>query len=193
MHTSTARIARILFCTFVILLAVAARSHAESIQRIRTTSSLVHAVLAGASEKSPTLRAIVERIAQSNVIVYVTCEQFKTAMISGRTMWADASGEARYLRVQVDCMLPRATLVMLLGHELQHVAEVADRPDVIDSATFVKLFDTIGFPACGSSSREQFETDDATAAGRRVREEFLHRWPVGARLVTDSGRRVPLE
>jgi uncharacterized protein YkvS len=193
MHTSAARIVRILVCTFVLLLVVAARSHAESIQRIRTTSSLVHAVLAGANEKSPTLRAIVERIADSNVIVYVTCEQFKTLTINGRTIWAEANGEARYLRVQVDCMLSRANLVAILGHELQHVAEVADRPDVIDSPTFVKLFHTIGYPACGSSSREQFETDDATVAGRRVREEFLHRWPVGARLVTDSGRRVPLE
>jgi hypothetical protein len=193
MHTHTARIVRIVVCTFVVLLAVAARSHAESIQRIRTTSSLVHALLASASEKSPTLRAIVERIAQSNVIVYVTCEQFKTVAFNGRTMWTEASGAARYLRVQVDCMLSRTNLVALLGHELQHVAEVADRPDVIDSRTFAKLFDTIGYPACGSSWREQFETDDATAAGRRVRDEFLHRWPVGARLVTDSGRRVPLE
>ena len=54
MHTHTARIVRIVLCTFVVLFAVAVRSHAESIQRIRTMSSLVHAVLAGASEKSPT-------------------------------------------------------------------------------------------------------------------------------------------
>jgi hypothetical protein len=193
MHTSTARIVRVVVCTLIVLLAVAAHSHAESIQRIRTTSSLVHAVLAGASAESPTLRAIIERIAQSNVVVYVTCEQFKTVMINGRTMWAKASGAARYLRVQVDCMLPRTNLVAILGHELQHVAEVAARPDVIDAPTFAKLFETIGYPACGSSSREQFETDNATAAGRRVREEFLHRWPVGARLVTDSRRGVPVE
>jgi len=148
----------------------------QGIRRVlESMPDFVDEVIVVDNNSTDSTRAIVERIAQSNVIVYVTCEQFKTAMISGRTMWADASGEARYLRVQVDCMLPRATLVMLLGHELQHVAEVADRPDVIDSATFVKLFDTIGFPACGSSSREQFETDDATAAGRRVREEFLHR------------------
>ena len=193
MHTYTARIVRVVVCTFVVLFAVAARSQAESIQRIRTTSSLIHAALAGASEKSPTLRAIVERIAQSNVIVYVTCEQFKTVTISGRTMWADASGEARYLRVQVDCTLARANLVAILGHELQHVAEVADRPDVIDLRTFLKLFEAIGYPSCGRIWREQFETDDATAAGQRVREEFLHRWPVGARLVTDAGRGVPVE
>ena len=193
MHTYTARIVRVVVCTFVVLLAVAARSQAESIQRIRTTSSLIHAALAGASEKSPTLRAIVERIAQSNVIVYVTCEQFKTVTISGRTMWADASGEARYLRVQVDCTLARANLVAILGHELQHVAEVADRPDVIDLPTFLKLFEAIGYPSCSTSWHEQFETDDARAAGQRVREEFLHGWPIGARLVTDARRGVPVE
>jgi hypothetical protein len=64
---------------------------------------------------------------------------------------------------------------------------------VIDSPSFVKLFQTMGYSTCGSSAMEQFETDRATAAGRRVREEFLHHWPVGARLVTDSRRRVPVE
>src|SRR5262245_21351519 len=130
MHTATARAIRIVLCTLVVVLAVAARSHAESIQRIRTISSMIHSVLVDASEKSPTLRSIVDRIAQSNVIVYVTCEHFKTLLINGRTIWTEASGDARYLRVQVDCTLARAGLVAILGHELQHVAEVADRPDV---------------------------------------------------------------
>jgi hypothetical protein len=193
MHTFTRRIIRVVVCTFVVLLATTSRSHAESIQRIRMTSSLIRDVLAGASEKSPTLRSIVQRVAESNVIVHLTCEQFTTAMINGRTIWVEANRDARYLRVQVDCMLPRADLVAILGHELQHVAEVADRPEVNDSRSFVKLFQTIGFSTCGNGAMEQFETDDATAAGRRVRDEFLHRWPVGARLVTDSRRGVPVE
>ncbi|HET9832161.1 MAG TPA: hypothetical protein VFP91_10640, partial [Vicinamibacterales bacterium] len=179
--------------TLFVFLATTSRSHAEGFQRIRTTSSLIHSVLVDASEKSPTLRSIVQRVAESNVIVHLTCEQFKTVMINGRTIWVEANGAARYLRVQVDCMLPQADLAAILGHELQHVAEVADRPEVNDSRSFVKLFQTIGFSTCGNRAMEQFETDDATKAGRRVRGEFLHRWPVGARLVTDSRRGVPVE
>ena len=193
MHTATARTIRVVLCTFVVLVAVAVPSQAESIQRVRTTSSLIDAVLARASENSPTLRSIVQRIAGSNVIVYVTCEHFKTTMLSGRTIWAEANGGTRYLRVQIDCMLASASLVAILGHELQHVAEVADRPDVIDSPTFVKLFEAIGYSTCISRAPEQFETDNAMAAGERVRAEYLHRWQVGSRLVTDAGRRVPVE
>jgi len=193
MHTFTRRIIRVVVCTFAVFVATTPRSHAEGIQRIRTTSPLIHSVLADASEKSPTLRSVVQRIAESNIIVHLTCEQFKTVMINGRTLWVEANGDARYLRVQIDCMLPRANFVAILGHELQHVAEVADRPEVIDERSFVKLFETIGFATCRNKVMEQFETDDATAVGRRVRDEFLHRWPVGARLVTDSRRGVPVE
>ena len=185
MHTRTC-------AAFVVLLAFALPSQAESLQRIRTTSPYVHTVLAGASEKSPTLRSIVERIAASNVIVYVTCERFPSVALNGRTLWAEANREARYLRVQVDCLLPSANFVAILAHELQHVAEVADAEAVVDSATFGRLFSVIGYSTCNRFA-EQYETDRAIAAGERVRQEFLSRWPVGARVVANAGSGVPAQ
>ena len=181
-------------CTIlVVLLAFASPSQAESLRRIRTTSPYVHTLLARASEKSPTLRSIVERIAASNVIVYVTCERFPSVMLNGRTLWAEANREARYLRVQVDCMLSRASLVAILAHELQHVAEVAEAPAVVDSATFGRLFGAIGYSTCDRFVLEQYETTSAIAAGERVRQEFLARWPVGAAVVANAGRGVPAQ
>ena len=111
MHTPAARTIRIVVCTILVLLAAALRSQAEGLQRIRTTSGYLHTVLSNATERSPMLQSIVQRIAASNVIVYVTCERFATTTLSGRTIWAEANREARYLRVQVDCMLMRANLV----------------------------------------------------------------------------------
>jgi len=125
--------------------------------------------------------------------VYLTCHQFATHVVSGRTMFSEASGGTRYLRVQVDCMLPRANLVMLLAHELQHVAEVADAPHVVDVRSFGKLFGSIGYVSCDGYRTEQYETNAALAAGERVREEFLHRGPVGARVVANARSGVPAE
>jgi hypothetical protein len=185
MHTRTC-------AALVVLLALASSSQAESLQRIRTTSPYVQTVLTSASEKSPTLRSIVERIAASNVIVYVTCVRFASVALNGRTLWAEANSGARYLRVQVDCMLPRANLVAILAHELQHVAEVADAPAVVDEATFGKLFSVIGYSTCSRFS-EQYETDGAIVAGERVRQEFSYHWPVGARVVANAGGGVPAQ
>ena len=191
MHTCTARTIRIVVCTILVLLAAALRSHAEGLQRIRTTSRYLQTALSNATEKSPTLQSIVQRIAASNVIVYVTCERFASSTLSGRTMWAEANREARYLRVQVDCMLPSPQFVAILGHELQHVAEVADTLDVVDSRSFAKLFQAIGYMTCHAA--EQFETDGAVNAGERVRQEVLYRWPVGARVVANARTGVPAQ
>ena len=197
MATHTVRALCSAVCLSAVLLALPTQSHAEpmaqSVPRIRVQSGRLRSELTHVIDRSPTLRAIVGQIEQSDVIVHVTCEHFVSVTLEGRTVWGSAGPDVRYVRVQIDCMLPDQRLVAILGHELQHVAEVADRPDVIDLRTFLKLFEAIGYPSCGRIWREQFETDDATAAGQRVREEFLHRWPVGARLVTDAGRGVPVE
>lgn len=196
MHTRSARTIRtivIAVCTATILVAASSPSRAESLRRIRATSPYVNAVLGDATEKSPTLQSIIKRIAESNVIVYVTCQRFVSVILNGRTIWADGNSEARYLRVQVDCFLPRAHLVAILGHELQHVAEVADAPQVVDSLSFAKLFQTIGYITCTSRAAEQFETDRAIAAGERVRQDVLYRWPVGGRVVANARSGVPAQ
>jgi hypothetical protein len=194
MDTYTARTLRFVVCTFVLLVVNAKHSHAESLIRIRTESTYLQAVLAEAGSRSPTFRALALKIDASNVITYVTCEHFASRLLAGRTLLGYTTDKARYVRVQVDCMLPRLTLTAILGHELQHVAEIAAAPDVVDSKSFSRLYQTIGYLSCvGWSSPEKFETDGALEAGERVREEYLRRWPVDARVVADAGSGVPLQ
>jgi len=193
MHTRTARTSVLAVCTLFILAAIAPKSQAESLERLRTASPRLRAVLAAALDRSPTLQSLVQRIAASNVIVYMTCERFTSVRLNGQTMWADGNSEARYLRVQVDCFLTQSHLVAILGHELQHVAEVADTQEVVDSDSFGRLFHRIGYRTCSGRGAEQFETDRAIATGERVRQEVLYRWPIGARVVADDGRRVPAQ
>ena len=163
------------------LLAPATRSDADEMKRIRTDSTYLRTVVAEAAVRSPTLRALVRQIEESDVIVHVTCEHLNSAMLEGRTMWVSATPSARYLRVQVECMLTRTALVAILGHELQHVAEIAAAVDVVDRRSFARLFNTIGFSTCGFA--EQYETSGAMRAGERVRQEFVSaRRPVTPRL-----------
>jgi hypothetical protein len=183
----------IALCTSVLLLIMPNRSQAENVLRIRTESTYVHAVLSDASRRSPILLTLVQRIAESNVIVYVTCERFDTTALDGRTIWGSASADVRYLRVQVNCMLSRPRLVAILAHELQHVAEVAAVPDVVDVRSFARLFRVIGYSTCWRGTSEQFETAAALAAGDRVRDEYLHRRAVGVLIVASSRTDVALE
>jgi hypothetical protein len=196
MATHTARALCIAVCTFVVLFAFPIQSHGESmpqsVPRIRVQSRRLRTKLAHVIDRSPTLRGIVGEIEQSNVIAYVMCEHFASVTLEGRTAWEAAGPDARYVRVSIDCMLQDQRLVAVLGHELQHVAEIAAAPDVVDSRTFAKLFRSIGF-SCGGSSSERFETEKARDTGERVRQEYLNGGPVGSSVVANTRSGVPLD
>jgi hypothetical protein len=164
----------------------------RGVPRIRVESRNLRTQLAHVIDRSPTLRTIVKQIEESDVIVYVTCERFASVMLEGRTAWSSASAEARYVRVQIDCMLAQQRLIAILGHELQHVAEIASARDVVDEQSFARLFKSIGY-SCGVTWPEAFETDQAIDAGERVRREYLYGWPVGASVVANTRGGVPLQ
>ena len=198
MVTHTVRARCIAACTSLVLFTFPHQSRAESmprsVPRIRVQSRHLHTQLTHVIDRSPTLREIVGRIEQSNVIAYVMCERFASVMLEGRTIWGSSSPDARYVRVQIDCMLPEQRLVAVLGHELQHVAEIAAAPDVVDSRSFVRLFLSIGYSCGRAASLERYETAQAIEAGERVRREYLVGWPVGGPGVVANARSgVPLE
>ena len=196
MATHTVRALCIAVCTFVVFFAFPSQSRGEnmpqSVPRIRVESRRLRTELAHVIDRSPTLREIVGQIEQSNVIAYVMCEHFASVTLEGRTAWASAGPEARYVRVQIDCMLPKQRLVAILGHELQHVAEIAAAPDVVDTRTFARLFRSIGY-SCGGRSSERFETEKALNAGERVRQEYSNSWQVGSSVVANTRNGVPLD
>ncbi len=156
---------------FMIVLSFAAtvRLHAADSPRVRTETRFLQEVIDHTKSRSSTFAAIVEQIEQSNVIAHVTCEHFRSSTLEGRTLWVSASSDTRYVRVQVDCLLPMPRLVTIVGHELQHVAEISASSTVVDIQSFARLFQTVGFTTC--QLWEQFETERALWAGDRVRQE----------------------
>jgi len=158
----------------VLLTVFSNRGRAESFERIRPEPGLLTTVVETGFERSVLFRALVERIRQSDVIVHLTCSRFKTRRLAGQTLLASAGPDVRYLRVQVDCEQSDPVLVSIVGHELQHVVEIASAPSVVDDNSFALLFRAIGFSSCLSPDADRFETAAALKAGERVRTEYLH-------------------
>ena len=150
----------------------ASSARAEGLVRIRVDSPYLRSVVARASDRSAKLRDLIGLIEGTNVIAQVGCERFSRSTIRGRTLLVTATQGVRYVRVQVDCMLQESELVAIVGHELQHVAEIAAAADAVDGRSLSTLYRAIGFPTCGFGQPEQFETDEAMRVGERVREEF---------------------
>jgi hypothetical protein len=170
----------------VLLTVASTRGRAERFERIRTESGFLTAVVEAGIERSVSFRSLVERIEQSDVIVHLTCDRFKSGTLAGRTLLASAGPEVRYLRVQINCQQSDPALVSVVGHELQHVVEIASARSVVDDKSFTRLFRTIGFSTCWGAEPDRFETAAALAASARVRAEYLHdlEWRV------DASRRV---
>jgi hypothetical protein len=139
---------------------------------VRPGSAHMRAVLDEAIRYSPTISDLVERIDASNVIVHVECARLHGLTLQGRTLFVVAKRDVRYVRVQVDCLLMTRELTAIIGHELQHVAEIAAAPDVVDEPSFGRLLQRIGFSVCCSTA-EQYETNAALDSGARVGNEIL--------------------
>ena len=164
------------FCTSMLLVVMSIRvvgADVEEFNRVRSESSRLRMVVATTFARSATFQSLVNRIEQSDVIVYLTCHHFGSATLIGQTALISARPGVRYLLVQVLCQQPDQMLVAILAHELQHVVEIAATPSVVDDQSFARLFSAIGFRTCFSSRREQFETMAAIDIGNRVRTEHM--------------------
>jgi hypothetical protein len=167
------------------------RLQANRPDRIRPASPYLKTVIATGRDRSATLRSLVERIEQSNVIVYLTCTTFASVTMAGRTFLVSAGPDFRYVRVQLLCQQPLPGLVAIIAHELQHVVEIASAAWVVDDRSFERLFSMIGFSTCLARPSNQFETGAALETGARAHSELLRHAQTGVRTAHEerSGRR----
>jgi len=124
-------------------------------------------LLARAVALSPSVRSLVSKIEQSDLVVYIRMDDRLTRYWGATTFMAAAAG-LRYVMVG---LTPRAyddDLVAMLGHELQHVVEIADATNVRDVAALETLYRRIGW--AGAFGNE-YETAAAVDIGRQVARE----------------------
>lgn len=142
---------------------------AETPPAVRSTDPVVLTALRRGAALSVTFRALLSRLQASDVIVHVQ-RRAPASRVSGFTRFVTATPSARYLRITLQADVADDATVGLLGHELQHAAEVADAPWVRDEAAFGVLYRSIGHAAC-APPRWCFDTAAAVSAGRQVYAE----------------------
>lgn len=138
---------------------------------LRCLSGSSQQLAAAAAERSPLVATFIGELEQSNVIVYL--ELITTPPdndLRSSTTFVAWTGGNRFLLVQVTGYgAAPSERIAMLGHELCHALEVARAPQVRDVETFRRLYEGIG-TQWGTG---RFETANAQAAERRVRDEVL--------------------
>ena len=141
-------------------------------QHVRSAESPIRTLVADGYARSPTVRALVDRVEQMSCVVYVaTAVKLSQGMRGALLHTAVGRDEMPVLRVLIRANLGRDEAIAVIAHELQHVIEAIEHPAaggrVQMSAVFGELDDTTR----GGTIRK-YETDAAIEVTTRVRDEL---------------------
>lgn len=146
---------------------IAAAEGPPDVPRVRATDARLAELLEAGIARSQTLRELVDTLRRSDVIVYITLQTPARSVVYGELHFLASGAGVRYLRIAVQQDLSRSQVTAMMAHELQHAAEVAAAPEVVDGESMAALYDSIGY-RLGSSR----ETADALLAADRVLHEL---------------------
>jgi hypothetical protein len=140
---------------------------AAPVAHVRTESPQVRRLIEETAARSPIVRELIARLGGSDVIVYV--EMTASPQIPrARTKLVTAGPGVRFLRIGINMAMSGLDFGPLLGHELQHAVEIAERDEVRDDHAVRRLFREIG----RAGPRDSFETEAALDAEYQVRLEY---------------------
>ena len=140
--------------------------------RIRPQDPRLIALLRDGMTRSATLRALVNRIEASNLIVYVSLSPNMKASLAGKLTWMTRAGAFRYVRATINIEQNSDQMIATLAHELQHAVEVLQDETVLDQRSLQELYKRIGRPSHSGISAG-WETIAAQETGFRVRKELV--------------------
>jgi hypothetical protein len=139
---------------------------------LRTTDDRLRRLLELGTRTSPTFRALVHRLLESDVVVYLWCDRADTAPSDGRLTFVSAVGGRRYVVVRLVRFRSRERQIALMAHELRHAIEIADAPDVVDVESLEREYRRIGYVSGAQTGRLMFDTRAAVDAGVQVINEL---------------------
>lgn len=137
-------------------------------RHIRTMDAAIRKLLKKGVRHSPSFAALVTRLQDSDVYVYVEAVDRLPGALEGRLMMLPMAHGHRYVRIQIALRAPLEDAVAVLGHELQHAVEVAGAEEVIDQTSMAKLYERIG----SRGGEHVYDTVAAQEMGRTVRREL---------------------
>ena len=168
-----------------LLFASAAPPHPseDPASHVRATSARLRLLIDDTAARSPLFRELLARLGCTDVIVYVELSA-SPQIPRARTKLVTATASARFLRIGINTSAPPRELAALLGHELQHAIEIAEREEVRDEQAVRRLYLEIG----RQGSADSFETDAALDVEWQVRLECRQHVET---LTKGSGDRAP--
>lgn len=153
---------------------------AESPPHVRIVDPQLRHLFREGLAASLTLRALAHRIDHSDVVVYLRAEGHPRDRLEGRLQFIGAAGGLRYLLVNVSATSSHMRRLALIGHELQHAAEVADAPHVIDARSLEQEYRRIGYPnRMVRLNYATYETCAAVRATELILKELVGRTAPG--------------
>src|SRR5262245_20981874 len=133
----------------------------------RPLTRIAQDVVDEAVRSSPTVDAMIAAIEETDLIVYVDVKPSPHSWRGG-TQFIGSSLSTRFVQVTINFALSPNDRTEILGHELQHVLEIARAPDVRDAAGMKRLFAAIGW-----GHDDEFETAAAQDVEAVVHREIL--------------------
>ncbi|HZM59615.1 MAG TPA: hypothetical protein VFB85_07450 [Vicinamibacterales bacterium] len=141
--------------------------------RIRTTDARLRRLLDHGLRLSPTFRALVQRLLESDVVVYLWCDGVHERVTDGRLTFVSAAGGLRYVVVRLLPLASAQRQIAIMAHELRHAVEIADAPDVVDQESLAREYQRIGYSnSTPLSSKIAYDSSAAIAAGIAVLREL---------------------
>jgi len=140
---------------------------------LRPMDPQLRRVVQAGREQSPSFRAIVDRLAATDVVVYVQCAR-RRSHLEGELQYMGTVGGIRYVLVRLSWQLTTSRKIAILGHELQHALEIAERSAIVDSTTLARAYEQFGV-ARRAGSRVDFDTAAAIGTGRTIWREVTLR------------------
>ena len=154
------------YSCIVLLLFCPSLAGADPPDRVRTMDPPSQQTLARALERSAIVRALVADLQATDVIVHITSGPLPVG-IGGITRFAASRPGYRYLRVIIASGLREDLRVVMLGHELEHVREIA-HSSATDVAGLFRFFEERGY----RNGHRSYETSSALRVERRIRREL---------------------
>ena len=139
--------------------------------RVRPLSKHVAEFVRNASTRSPTVARLLAIVEEADVILQIDLRYEVTVPRAMTHLVASGVG-VRYVRTVINRALSPWQRIELLGHELQHVVEIATDTSVVDQETMAARFELLGWR---EGRRGSFETTEAISVEQQVRRELSAR------------------
>ena len=145
---------------------------------VRGLSPRLVAVITEAAAQSKTFRGLVDRIGNTDGIVFVADGRCGHGVRACLLHAVTIAGPNRLLWILVDPRRTDREAMRSIGHELQHAVEVLDDPNVRSADAIYRLLLRIGGDR---DSAGRFETEAATRAGEAVSRDLRKSAAAGKR------------